>query len=192
MLCYGIWSLIGKGVGIVLNPVWADLQTRWYGEDLGVFLTEMLIWIGSCIVFWKWIHVPHEQIRLHGKDWVLFGVSHYANVFVTGWDLKRTSVQVIHAICMGCFLAAVCWRSKTVWIGVVIHGGYDFLNMFMNEMLGWDYELPWFDPIEAVVSDLFYIAAAILILDIPASVRHLKSPEAESSGAGRHLFHHRP
>ncbi len=137
--------LIGTlSIGLLEETVWrylifGNMVTAWkdknYGTGLAVFVSSLF-----------------------------FGLCHYMNMLTGGQELIPTSVQVVMAFCMGVFLAAVYYRTGNILVPIFIHGILNFSNFFMNEILGYDYEVIKLDALFQAVYTILYLIFGILLI----------------------------
>lgn len=96
---------------------------------------------------------------------LLFGLCHYINI-LAGQGFYDTSKQVLAAICFGTFLAAIYYKTGNFLFPVIIHGLCNFSNFFMNEMLGWDYNLlKWDGALQVIISLLYLLFGIYMAVD---------------------------
>ena len=75
-----------------------------------------------------------------------FGLCHYMNL-LGGQEFADTTKQVIAAVGMGVFLAALYLKTNNLLFPALVHGLCNLSNFLMNEILGWDYSVWKYDDI---------------------------------------------
>ena len=133
---------------------------------LSIGLLEETVWryliFGNMVTVWK--------DRKYGTGLAVFvsslffGLCHYMNMLTGGQELIPTSIQVLMAFCMGVFLAAVYYRTGNIAVPIFIHGILNFSNFFMNEILGYDYEVLKQDALFQAAYTILYLIFGILLI----------------------------
>lgn len=242
VIVYIIWEIIGNVSAYLLTAFFNKTGIVLPSDYWNMFISEMCVWLLSCIVFWKyikdrgnlsgeclvkyiWVLLPvvlqvsidictlfsgdivinllsaegisflipcflgtmsiglleetiwRKVIFLNTvRKWgdsqkgiicavifpvLLFGLCHYMNMLSAGQGFYDTSKQVLSSICMGVFLSGIYYRTGKFIVPVIIHGLCNFSNFFMNEMLGWDYNLLKFSGILQVAVSVLYLFLGI-------------------------------
>lgn len=133
---------------------------------MSIALLEELVWrhiiFGNMI--YQWSGRKNGVLSAVVVSSLLFGLSHYMNAFTGGQEFAATSIQVIQAACAGVFLAAVYYRTSNLLYPILVHGLCDFSNFFMNEMLGYDYELLKCDRMIRILFTVLYLFIGIYMM----------------------------
>lgn len=159
---------------LFLEEISINLQTGkglWFAvccllASLSIGLLEETIW--RCIIFglmlkgWSGYKYGREMAVLVSS--LFFGLCHYMNVLTGTQSLASTTIQVIMAVCMGIFLAALYLRTQHLFSVICIHGICNFSNFFSNEITGWNYQgYPWDGAVQILFSTGYLLAGIVLL-----------------------------
>lgn len=106
----------------------------------------------------------------------IFAVMHLANLIAQPTLVVATITQVFYTFAMGCVLGAAYYLSKSIWVPIIIHAGFNLLGS-ANDLLN---PTPFGQPVQ----DLPIIGAVIqLVIVMPAvyfGYRLLRAPKTEA------------
>lgn len=95
---------------------------------------------------------------------VIFGLSHYTNVFAVGWS--KATMNVIAATAWGIIMAIVLLYTGKIWLGMLLHATHDFLAFSLTPLaIGNQVIEPW-DWLNPTII-LFLALVLFLIFTLP-------------------------
>lgn len=160
-----ITILYGKKVFSLLSEKGFCFLIICFFACLSIGLLEEYVWRG--IILNVFLSAWNEKIKGIYISVLLssvcFGLCHYMNL-LSGQDFISTTQQVISAICMGVFLAALFLNTSRLAVPVLVHGLLNFSNFLMNEILGWDYSVWKYDNILQWILSVGYLSVGLFFI----------------------------
>lgn len=65
---------------------------------------------------------------------IIFGLSHYINVFTVGWSLSAATMNFIASTAWGIIMAIVLLYTGKIWLGMLLHATHDFLAFSLTPL----------------------------------------------------------
>lgn len=143
---------------------------------LAIGINEEFFW--RRVIFSKLLHEWEKSTKgVYGAVMVsaiMFGLCHYMNILFGGQNFQATTYQVITGACMGVFLAGLYYRTGRIIVPILIHCVSDFSNLFMNEVLDFNYDLPKADTSLTVVTAVLYVVIGLYSIRTSEKYKILK------------------